>query len=62
MKKKFITTTELAKRLGISRIAVFKRIKKGKIDVVKFGRDYLIYERDVKKIPVKKLKSHAKTF
>src|SRR3989339_2260439 len=39
---KFITTTELAKLLGISRIAVFKKIQNGKIKAIKKGRNYAI--------------------
>jgi excisionase family DNA binding protein len=38
----FITTAELAKILGISRIAVFKKIKKGEINATKSGRNYII--------------------
>lgn len=37
-----ITTAELAKILEISRIAVFKKIKLGKIKAVKIGRNYVI--------------------
>ena len=33
---------EVARELGISRIAVFKRIQKGRIKAVKVGRSYLI--------------------
>jgi len=44
--EKLISTTEAAKLLGISRIAVFNRIKKGKLEAKKFGRNYLI-NRDV---------------
>jgi excisionase family DNA binding protein len=40
--KEFITTTELAKMLGISRIAIFNKIKKGQIKVAKIGRTYAI--------------------
>lgn len=46
--KKHITTTELANLLGISRIAVFKKIQKGQIKAIKEGRNYLI---DVKSVP-----------
>ncbi|MBA3051512.1 MAG: helix-turn-helix domain-containing protein [Candidatus Omnitrophota bacterium] len=41
-KKEFLSTAELAKILGISRIAVFKRIKKGDITAIKIGRNYAI--------------------
>jgi excisionase family DNA binding protein len=40
--KKFISTQELAKILGISRIAVFKRIKSGQIKAQKIGRNFAI--------------------
>ena len=45
MKKKeveYITIPQLAQILGISRIAVYKKVKKGKIKAVKIGRNYLI--------------------
>jgi len=40
--KEFITTAELAKILGISRIAVFKRIKRGQIKAIRVGRNFII--------------------
>lgn len=45
--KKFLSTTELAQILGISRIAVFRKIQKGQIKAVKVGRNYIIDQRDV---------------
>lgn len=38
----YLTTAELAKLLNVSRIAVFKRIKAGKIKAFKIGRNYVI--------------------
>ncbi|MDI3496513.1 MAG: hypothetical protein PWQ35_534 [Patescibacteria group bacterium] len=46
--KKYITTAELANLLGISRIAVFKKIQKRQIKAIKEGRNYLI---DVESVP-----------
>lgn len=40
--KKLFSTSEAADLLGISRIAVFKRIKKGQIKAKKVGRTYVI--------------------
>ncbi|MAG28837.1 hypothetical protein CL632_01670 [bacterium] len=40
--KRFFSTTEAAKILGISRVAVFNRIKNGKIKAEKIGRNYMI--------------------
>jgi excisionase family DNA binding protein len=42
MKKDFFSTMELAKILGITRIAVFKKIKKGEIQAIKVGRNFVI--------------------
>lgn len=46
----FISISELAKMLGISRIAVFKKIKKGQIPAIKIGRSYAISGDDVNNI------------
>lgn len=45
--KKYLTTTELAKIMGISRIAVFKKVKSGKIKAVKVGRAYVIERKNL---------------
>ena len=45
--KQFLSTNELAKILGISRIAVFKKIKSGEIKAQKVGRNYIIEKKDV---------------
>ncbi len=42
---KHISVKEMAVRLGISRIAVFKKIKKGQIKAIRIGRNYVIPER-----------------
>jgi len=47
MENKLISSTELAKILGISRVAVFKRIKAGQIKAVKVGRNYVIDKDDL---------------
>jgi len=40
--KQYISTTEAAKILGISRIAVFRKIKNGQIRAQKIGRNFVI--------------------
>lgn len=40
--KPYYSTSEAAKILGISRVAVFNRIKKGQLDAIKIGRNYLV--------------------
>ena len=41
-KDKYLTITQLAEILGISRVAVHKRIKKGEIEAIKIGNMYAI--------------------
>lgn len=43
----YYSTTQVAKILGISRIAVFKNIKSGKIRAQKVGRNYIINVDDL---------------
>lgn len=45
--KNFYSTTELAKILGISRIAVFQKIQKGKIKATKVGRNFIIPKKEL---------------
>lgn len=45
--KDFLSTTEVAKLLGISRIAVFKKIKSGQIKARKQGRNFVIALKDL---------------
>ena len=45
--KNHLTTAELAKLLGISRIAVFKKIKTGKIKAEKVGRNFVIDKKEL---------------
>lgn len=40
--KDVMTVSQLAEILGISRVAVFKKIKKGEIKAIKVGRIYII--------------------
>lgn len=45
--KNYLTTAELAKLLGISRVAVFKKIKSGKIKAKKAGRNFVIDKKEL---------------
>ena len=44
---KLYSSTEVAKILGISRIAVFKRIQKGQLKAERIGRAYAIAGADI---------------
>jgi excisionase family DNA binding protein len=47
MSDKFYSTPEVAKILGISRIAVFKKIKSGKLKAMKVGKGYVVAKEDL---------------
>lgn len=44
---KYLSTTELAKLMGISRVSVYRKIKKGEIKAQKIGRNFAIAEEDL---------------
>ena len=46
-KQNLISTNELAQMLGISHVAVFKKIKSGEIKARKVGRNYVIDTADL---------------
>lgn len=50
MDKQLFSTIELARILGISRIAVFKKIKSGEIKAKKIGRNFVIDGSDLGEI------------
>jgi len=49
-KSEYITIPQLAKILGLSRVAVYKRVRKGRIKAVKIGRNYAIARKYVANI------------
>jgi excisionase family DNA binding protein len=58
--KDFMTIPELARLLGLSRIAVYRRVKKGQIPARRIGRIYVITDRTIRDILGKKASSSAK--
>ena len=59
-KKEYITIPELAKLLGVSRIAIYNRVKKGQIPAEKAGRTYIIKDRTVRDILGRELTTKRK--
>jgi hypothetical protein len=59
-KKQYTTISELARMLGISHVAVWKRIKKGQITAEKIGNMYVITDKEVTNILGKKLTTKGK--
>jgi excisionase family DNA binding protein len=58
--KQYITIPEVAKILGISRIAVFKKVKQGTIKAIRIGRNYAIPRRYLNSIVGKSLNKEAR--
>ncbi len=47
--KEFLSTAELAKLLGVSRVTIFKKIRAGEIKAQKIGRNFAIAHKDLPK-------------
>jgi excisionase family DNA binding protein len=45
--KEFYSVKELADLLQLSRVTIFKRIKKGEIKAEKIGRNFVIQKKDI---------------
>ena len=59
-KAKYISIAEFAKILGISRIAVYKKVKKGQIEAIRVGRSFAIPQKYVTAILGKTLQEKNK--
>ncbi len=58
--RSYYSTTELANLLGISRVTVFNKIKKGEITAEKIGRNYIIPRESIGIITKEFLSNHLK--
>lgn len=56
----YISIQEMANILGISRIAVYKKVKKGRIKAIKIGRSFAIAKKYVDNILGKTLNENDK--
>jgi len=59
-KDEYLTIPQLAKILGISRIAVYRKVKKGQIKAVKIGRTFAIPQKHIAAILGKTLRQEDK--
>jgi excisionase family DNA binding protein len=59
-KEKYLSIPELAKILGLSRIAVYRQVKNGNIKAVKIGRAYAIPHQQIGNILGKSLSESDK--
>jgi len=60
LKNKYLTIPQLAELLGISRIAVYKKVKKGQIRATKIGRTYVISDEQITSVLGQKLSAAKK--
>jgi excisionase family DNA binding protein len=60
VKQEYITIPQLAKLLGLSRIEVYRKVRKGQIPAIKIGRVYAISDRDITYILGSKISNKAK--
>lgn len=58
--KKHITIPELAKLLGVSRISIYNRVKKGQIPATRIGRTYVITDKTIASILGRKVTAKGK--
>jgi excisionase family DNA binding protein len=56
----YLSTAQFAKILGVSRIAVYKKIKKGQLDAIRIGRSYAIPKKYLTDITGKTLSKKDK--
>lgn len=52
--KKYVTIPQLAKLMGLSRIEVYRKVRKGEIKAEKIGHMYVITDKEVANILGKK--------
>ena len=53
MKEDYLTPTQLARMMGLSRQAVIDKIKKGLIDATKVGHQYIIDKKELESLKKK---------
>ena len=60
VKTKYITIPQLAEILGISRIAVYRQVKTGRIKTSRIGKNFVVSDSDIINILSKKLSDKDK--
>ncbi len=58
--QEFLTTSELAAIIGVSRVTIYKRIKKGDIDAIRIGRNYVVPKHYVSEVYKRKITATRK--
>jgi len=59
-KEKYITIPRLAELLGVSRISIYKKVKKGQIPAIRIGRNYAITDQTIAQVLGEELSKKGK--
>ena len=59
-KEKYITIPRLAELLGVSRISIYKKVKKGQIPAIRIGRNYAITDQTIAQVLGEELSEKGK--
>ena len=59
-KEKYLTIPQLAKIMGVTRIAIYKKVKKGEIKSIRIGRNFAIPIKEAENISGKTLSEEDK--
>ncbi|MFB0517463.1 MAG: helix-turn-helix transcriptional regulator [Candidatus Neomarinimicrobiota bacterium] len=59
-REKYITIPRLAELTGMSRIAIYKKVKKGQIPAIRIGRNYAITDRTIAQVLGEELSEKGK--
>ena len=60
VREEYISIAQFAKVLGVSRIAIYKKIKKGQIEAIRIGRSFVIPKKYLTDITGKTLSEKNK--
>jgi len=58
--EKYLSVPEAAKLIGISRVGLYKKIKRGEVKAIRVGRSYAIAVSDMKHLTGKELTADQK--
>jgi excisionase family DNA binding protein len=58
--EEYITIPQLAKMLGVSRITIYNKVKKGEIEAIRIGKIYAIPKKYIAEILGEKLSTETK--
>jgi excisionase family DNA binding protein len=60
MNQELLSTSEIAKILGMNRVAIFKKIKSDRLKAEKIGRNYVVKNKDLMELLGKTISEEKK--